>query len=484
MQQPRHHHPAAGRDDRRGVVQRGVLRRRCAVPRANVVGEIDRGWDVVLTTLAHERGGTAPHARLRRELHALASRAGARDGCCRGRHRALRQRLRAARRSRCRSRGSPPTATSPSSSAPASLGRRARSSKLFWSELEQRTDGYRLRDPRPVRALALGERARRRRRLVGDASCCGPRSATIYAGTSEVQRNIIAAARAGVARGELRRPVHRVDAVTRLDDAHGAVGPVAVRRHWSLFSLRDERMTDENRDHRRLDAVFLADAAGASARRRRRTSSATTGGSTGTTTAPTSRRCSTDMDRQRHPASRCISGEDARVREAVRQHPDRFIGEYHADPTNIMAAVRGLQEHVEKYGFKVPAHRAVHVAQAADRSAATTRSTPSASSSTSPSRRRSATPARSIRRRPGGRSTSIEVALDFPELRIICGHIGWPWTRGDDRRRVEARQRLHRHVGARAQALPAGVRPLHEDLRQATRCASRPTTRCCRSIAC
>ena len=21
-----------------------------------------------------------------------------------------------------------------------------------------------------------------------------------------------------------------------------------------------------------------------------------------------------------------------------------------------------------------------------------------------------------------------EVALDFPELRIVCGHIGWPWT--------------------------------------------------------
>ena len=49
----------------------------------------------------------------------------------------------------------------------------------------------------------------------------------------------------------------------------------------------------------------------------------------------------------------CISGEPAHVREAVRQHPDRFIGEYHADPTDIMAAVRGLQEHVEKYGFKV-----------------------------------------------------------------------------------------------------------------------------------
>ena len=37
----------------------------------------------------------------------------------------------------------------------------------------------------------------------------------------------------------------------------------------------------------------------------------------------------------------------------VDAHPDRFIGEYHADPTDIMRAVRGLQEHVEKYGFKV-----------------------------------------------------------------------------------------------------------------------------------
>src|SRR5262245_17736918 len=40
----------------------------------------------------------------------------------------------------------------------------------------------------------------------------------------------------------------------------------------------------------------------------------------------------------------CISGDEEHVREAVRRHPDRFIGEYHADPTDIMGAVRGLQE--------------------------------------------------------------------------------------------------------------------------------------------
>ena len=42
------------------------------VPRTHVVGEINRGWDVVLTTLAHERGAAAPHARLQLENRMLA----------------------------------------------------------------------------------------------------------------------------------------------------------------------------------------------------------------------------------------------------------------------------------------------------------------------------------------------------------------------------------------------------------------------------
>ena len=60
--------------------------------------------------------------------------------------------------------------------------------------------------------------------------------------------------------------------------------------------------------------------------------------------------------------------------------------------------------------------------------ACTIRSTRSAWSSTSRSRRRSATPGRSSRPRRAGRIYIDEVALDFPELRIVCGHIGWPWT--------------------------------------------------------
>ena len=42
-----------------------------------------------------------------------------------------------------------------------------------------------------------------------------------------------------------------------------------------------------------------------------------------------------------------------------------------------------------------------------------------------------------------------QVALDFPELRIICGHIGWPWTEEMIAVAWKHSERLHRHVGAR-----------------------------------
>jgi alkylation response protein AidB-like acyl-CoA dehydrogenase len=38
------------------------------VPRANMVGGLNEGWSIAITTLAHERGGSAPHARLGGEL--------------------------------------------------------------------------------------------------------------------------------------------------------------------------------------------------------------------------------------------------------------------------------------------------------------------------------------------------------------------------------------------------------------------------------
>ena len=93
-----------------------------------------------------------------------------------------------------------------------------------------------------------------------------------------------------------------------------------------------------------------------------------------------------------------------------------------------MKAVRELRALRARLRLRLPAHRALHVAQAADGPRATTRSTPRPSSSTSPSRRRSATPVRCFPSETGRPIYIDEVALDFPELRIVCGHIGWPWT--------------------------------------------------------
>src|SRR5206468_13075210 len=38
------------------------------VPREHMVGALNQGWQIAMTTLAHERGGSAPHARLAGEM--------------------------------------------------------------------------------------------------------------------------------------------------------------------------------------------------------------------------------------------------------------------------------------------------------------------------------------------------------------------------------------------------------------------------------
>jgi len=162
------------------------------VPRANVVGQIDRGWDVVVTTLAHERGGTAPHARLRRELHALfdlARRSGGVLGLA-AHHPVMRQhlaqlaievqlaRVTAYRNVTVMQRTGRP-------------GPEGSILKLFWSELEQRmmdTAGAILGS---YVMLARGD-ARAADDGMWNRELLWTRAATIYAGTSEVQRNIIA----------------------------------------------------------------------------------------------------------------------------------------------------------------------------------------------------------------------------------------------------------------------------------------------------
>jgi alkylation response protein AidB-like acyl-CoA dehydrogenase len=156
------------------------------VPVANLVGEEGRGWEIAQTTLAHERG-TSPrqlviHRMLLEDLIRLArerERAGASD---------LRQDVAAAAieveiaklnnwRTLTRLvRGEP-------------LGPESSFIKLYWSEMSQRMHDTVMRALGPRAALRAAD-APTRGRLAD--SWLYYRAASIFAGTSEVQRNIIA----------------------------------------------------------------------------------------------------------------------------------------------------------------------------------------------------------------------------------------------------------------------------------------------------
>jgi alkylation response protein AidB-like acyl-CoA dehydrogenase len=157
-----------------------------------VVGEIGKGWDIVLHTLSHERASAAPHARLEHEialLRELARRAprgagvAADDPIVRqelARHSiaVLALRVNAYRNAEIVKRTGHP-------------GPQGSLLKLGWSEIDQRV--------KQLASEILGPRGLLDR---GDPRAEGhgywshellwSRASTIYAGTSEVQRNIIA----------------------------------------------------------------------------------------------------------------------------------------------------------------------------------------------------------------------------------------------------------------------------------------------------
>ena len=161
------------------------------VPRENVIGEINRGWDVVITTLMHERSATAGHVRMaaqRDKMVQLARRtlSGGRPAT---EDPVVRQRLAqftietAILRYTCyrnitrAERGGAP-------------GPEGSTMKLFSSELEQRMAAFANGLLGPYGLLQEGEP-----RAVDDGQWAyellWSRAATIYAGTSEIQRNII-----------------------------------------------------------------------------------------------------------------------------------------------------------------------------------------------------------------------------------------------------------------------------------------------------
>ena len=113
----------------------------------------------------------------------------------------------------------------------------------------------------------------------------------------------------------------------------------------------------------------------------------------------------------------------------VRAHPDRFAGARRRRPR----APDGGGARAAPLRRPSSASRACACCPGCGTrrrpTAATTRSTRRASSSACRSAPRSGTPARCARPSTGRPIPYIDqVAIDFPELVIVCGHIGYPWT--------------------------------------------------------
>ena len=162
------------------------------VPRENLVGALNRGWQVVLTTLSHERGTGAMYAYFERRLRDLVQLA--QSARCNGARwaddPALRQKLaqyaietKVLRYSAFRN-----VTALERNRVPGTV---SSIFKLFWSELEQRMRDSAGEILGPYLMLPRGEP-----RAIDDGrwqyELLWSRAATIYAGTSEIQRNIIA----------------------------------------------------------------------------------------------------------------------------------------------------------------------------------------------------------------------------------------------------------------------------------------------------
>lgn len=155
------------------------------VPRENLVGELHQGWSIAQTTLAHERG-TSPrqlviHRMLLDDLVSLADTLSAddprRDQIAQTAIEVEIAKLNNWRTLTRRVRGEP-------------LGPESSFIKLYWSEMSQRMHDVVMGVLGPAGILDGGAHSVARGRLL--RSYLYYRAASIFAGTNEVQRNIIA----------------------------------------------------------------------------------------------------------------------------------------------------------------------------------------------------------------------------------------------------------------------------------------------------
>jgi alkylation response protein AidB-like acyl-CoA dehydrogenase len=162
------------------------------VPVRNVVGEIDRGWDIVITTLSVERSSSAQHARLDADLQRLIAAArrtpraegtAADDPVVRQRIAGFAAEMIVTRMTALRNAWALQAKGVP--------GPEGSTLKVQWSELDQRVKAAAVEILGPAALVPEGDPL-----AIDDGywayEALWSRAATIYAGTSEVQRNIIA----------------------------------------------------------------------------------------------------------------------------------------------------------------------------------------------------------------------------------------------------------------------------------------------------
>jgi alkylation response protein AidB-like acyl-CoA dehydrogenase len=167
------------------------------IPRDMVIGEINRGWEIAITTLSHERGTVVPYQRLKHQLDSVAALARrlAKDGPDPLVRQRLAQlaigvevlRLTAYRNITQIMRSGQP-------------GPEGSMLKLLWSELEQG-----IMEAASSISGAYGQLDEHAPQAYDDGrwqyGYLWSRAATIYAGTSEVQRNVISQRVLGLPRG-------------------------------------------------------------------------------------------------------------------------------------------------------------------------------------------------------------------------------------------------------------------------------------------
>lgn len=114
------------------------------------------------------------------------------------------------------------------------------------------------------------------------------------------------------------------------------------------------------------------------------------------------------------------------VYEEVKKFPDRLVGICGYDPLNIMDSIRTIEKAVEEYGFKgVYAHTLGWGIAANDR-----RMYPVYAKCVEldiPFSMQVGQSYEPLPSEPGRPIYVDQVALDFPDLKFICSHTGYPW---------------------------------------------------------